>query len=107
MSEQDPEDYSHLLSEENAPFPLTERDKAGISMRDEDFPLHTWDALKEAIGKGPAFLLTDFTFNVHPIFKLPSFSLFYLLVNTLSANYLKRLTILGSSNENPLTSVVT
>lgn len=36
---------------EEDPFPLTERDRIGISLKDEDFELHTWEALKVVIGK--------------------------------------------------------
>lgn len=36
---------------EEDPFPLTERDRIGLSLKDEDFQLHTWEALKVVIGK--------------------------------------------------------
>ncbi|RDL34339.1 uncharacterized protein BP5553_07467 [Venustampulla echinocandica] len=52
MGDQQNRDYSSerdTREEEDEPFPLTERDRIGILSKDEDFELHTWDALKEAI----------------------------------------------------------
>lgn len=37
--------------DQEAPFPLTDTDKWVLSQNDEDFHLHTWDELKEIIGK--------------------------------------------------------
>lgn len=38
-------------SVEESPFPLTDVDRWVLSQTDEEFQLHTWDELKEIIGK--------------------------------------------------------
>jgi hypothetical protein len=44
--------------EKEAPFPLTDTDKWVLSQNDEDFHLHTWDELREIIGKEGFWLPT-------------------------------------------------
>lgn len=36
---------------EESPFPLTETDKYVLSLTDEEYQYHTWDEVKEIIGK--------------------------------------------------------
>lgn len=36
---------------EDAPFPLTDTDKYVLSLTDEEYQYHSWDELKEIIGK--------------------------------------------------------
>jgi hypothetical protein len=56
MAEKGTRNKPSVIKEEDVPFPLTERDKIGLNQKDEDFELHTWDALKEAIGKTIPYL---------------------------------------------------
>ena len=52
------------FEEEEAPFPLTELDKIGLKQKDEDFQLHTWDALKEIIGKLPLYSTAQIVLHI-------------------------------------------
>ncbi|KAF4619003.1 hypothetical protein G7Y89_g14845 [Cudoniella acicularis] len=47
-----------IEEEHDAPFPLTERDKFALDQKDEDFELHTWDELEEAISTNKLDILT-------------------------------------------------
>ncbi|EPE27978.1 hypothetical protein GLAREA_04769 [Glarea lozoyensis ATCC 20868] len=58
MEEEEVKNGSVAVKEEDAPFPLTELDKIGLSQKDEDFKLHTWDDLKEIIETNNLALLT-------------------------------------------------
>lgn len=41
---------------EESPFPLTETDKYVLSLTDEEYQYHTWDEVKEIIGKWSALV---------------------------------------------------
>lgn len=45
-----------VKGEEAPPFHLTERDKWLLSITDEEFTPHTWEDLKEIIGKNISFI---------------------------------------------------
>ncbi|KAH8672118.1 hypothetical protein BGZ60DRAFT_406589 [Tricladium varicosporioides] len=49
MGDNTSEEQVPMQEEIDEPFPLTERDKIGLTLTDADFELHTWDALKGAI----------------------------------------------------------
>jgi hypothetical protein len=61
MAEQESKNETLEVKEEDAPFPLTELDKIGLSQKDEDFKLHTWDDLKQIIGRTTPLLI-----QLHP-----------------------------------------
>jgi hypothetical protein len=53
--------------EEESPFPLTDVDKWVLSQTDEEFHLHTWDELREIIGRPISYQISTRYWGVESI----------------------------------------